>query len=160
MALKVFDLQCENQHVFEGWFKSQDNYEQQLEQKLLSCPVCHSVVVHKKLSAPRLNLRHLKDSPSKPASAAAMSSAAGGAPSAATDVAAMQAEVMRQVRTLLSQADNVGENFAEEARKMHNGEIEERSIRGSATAEECVELVEEGIAVVPIPDYLDDDRLQ
>lgn len=160
MALKVFDLQCENQHVFEGWFKSQDNYEQQLEQKLLSCPVCHSVVIHKKLSAPRLNLSHLKDSPSKPAPAASVSSTGGGVPSGDTDVAAIQAEVMRQVRTLLSKADNVGANFAEEARKMHNGEIEERSIRGSATAEECVELVEEGIAVLPIPDYLDDDRLQ
>ena len=159
MALKVFDLQCENQHVFEGWFKSLENFEQQQEQKLLSCPVCHSVVVQKKLSAPRLNLRHHKESPSQPVPAASAPSAAPVAAGGA-NVAAMQAEVMRQVRSVLNQADNVGANFAEEARKIHNGEVEERAIRGSATVEECVELAEEGIAVLPIPDYLDDDRLQ
>lgn len=159
MALKVFDLQCENQHVFEGWFKSLENFEQQQEQKLLSCPVCHSVVVHKMLSAPRLNLRHTKELSSNQVPAASTPSSAAPA-AGGIDVAAMQAEVMRQVRNLFSQADNVGANFAEEARKIHHGEVEERSIRGSATVEECVELAEEGIAVLPIPDYLDDDRLQ
>lgn len=159
MALKVFDLQCENQHVFEGWFKSLENFEQQQEQKLLCCPVCNSVQVQKMLSAPRLNLGHHRAEPSAPAAPSAASAPAPVTPGA-KDLATMQAEVFRQVRAMLSNVDNVGSNFASEARKMHHGEIEERSIRGSATPEECVELAEEGIAVLPIPDFLDDDRLQ
>ncbi len=67
---------------------------------------------------------------------------------------------MRHIRQIVRNTENVGEKFAEEARRMHDGETEERAIRGTATPEEREELAQEGIAVMPIPDFLDDDRLQ
>jgi hypothetical protein len=72
----------------------------------------------------------------------------------------LQAEVLRQIRRIVRQTYDVGAQFADEARRMHSGEIEERPIRGTASAQECVELAEEGITIMPIPDILDDDRLQ
>lgn len=67
---------------------------------------------------------------------------------------------MRHIRQIVRNTENVGEKFAQEARRMHDGETEERAIRGTATPEEREELAQEGIAVMPIPDFLDDDRLQ
>lgn len=167
MALKVFDLQCDNGHVFEGWFSSHDNYQEQRDSGLLRCPVCNSNDLNKKLSAPRLNISHLKDGGAArreaesqtESSGSSSGSAAVAAPDTA-DLASLQAEMMRKFKDIVRKSDDVGTNFAEEARRMHNGEVEERSIRGSATADEYAELAEEGIAVMPIPEFLDDDRLQ
>lgn len=161
MSLKVFDLQCEQGHVFEGWFGSDGSYETQQARGLLSCPVCNSGRVSKKLSAPRLNVSHIRN----PAAPAAQSSADG---KPATAVAApateqlvqLQAEILRHIRHMVRNTENVGDRFAQEARLMHEGEAQERAIRGTATPEEREELMQEGIAVMPIPDFLDDDRLQ
>jgi hypothetical protein len=154
MALKVYDLQCEHGHVFEGWFGSDDNYESQRERGLLSCPVCDSREVNKKLSAPRLNVSHIRA-----VQESGQGEASVAAPGAA-QMAQLQAEVMRHIRQMVRNTENVGDRFVQEARRMHEGEIEERAIRGTATAQEREELLSEGITVMPIPDFLDDERLQ
>jgi hypothetical protein len=119
MALKVYDLQCEHGHVFEGWFGSDDNYESQRERGLLSCPVCDSREVNKKLSAPRLNVSHIRA-----VQESGQGEASVAAPGAA-QMAQLQAEVMRHIRQMVRNTENVGDRFVQEARRMHEGEIEE-----------------------------------
>ena len=157
MGLKVFDLQCEHGHVFEGWFGSHDDYDAQQARGLVTCPVCQSAVIEKKLSAPRLNVGRYEEPVQSPASESrevvATSPDAG-------QIAQLQALVLQQMRELVRNTENVGERFAEEARRIHTGESEERPIRGIATREERESLAEEGISVVSLPDFLDVDRLQ
>jgi len=152
MALKVFDLQCEHSHVFEGWFGSHEDYDAQQARGLVTCPVCGSASITKRLSAPRLNVSHLHAPASPPAVPAGASDA--------KKMAAVQAIVMKQVRALLRNTENVGPRFAEEARRIHEGDADERPIRGTATPEERAALVEDGIEVMAVPDFLDDERLQ
>ncbi len=155
--MKVFDLQCEHGHVFEGWFGSHDDYDAQQARGLVTCPVCQSAVIEKKLSAPRLNVGHYAE----PAQASESESREVVATSQnANQLAQLQAFVLQQMRELVSNTENVGERFAEEARRIHSGESDERPIRGIATREERESLAEEGIAVVSLPDFLDVDRLQ
>ncbi len=168
MSLKVFDLQCEQGHVFEGWFASAEAYESQKGAGLLSCPVCNSSEVSRKISAARLNIGHLRRERLESSPAAATASQPGDAVAAvsqppaahAAELARIQGEVIRRIRKVLSQTENVGNRFAEESRRIHYGDSDPRAIRGVATREEVEELVEEGIGVVPIPDVFDDDRLQ
>lgn len=165
MSLKVFDLQCEFGHVFEGWFTSSENYEAQQAQGLLGCPVCESSQISRKLSAPRLNMGRGKAASHADHSEAGQGSAASGKayPVAAPgtgQLAQLQAQLMRHMRELVRNTEDVGRDFVQEARRMHEGEIEERAIRGVATPQEQESLARDGIAVLPIPDYLDDDRLQ
>jgi len=160
MSLKVFDLQCEAGHVFEGWFASADDYDAQRARGILACPVCDSHQVNKMLSAPRLNMGRAQPdsadaSPARPTDVAASHQAAGS-----EYMAQIQAQVLKHVRELVRNSENVGDRFADEARRMHEGEIEHRAIRGSTTLREREELARDGIAVMPIPDFLDDDRLQ
>lgn len=162
MALKVFDLSCEHDHLFEGWFASLESYEDQASRGLVRCPICQSAQITRRVSAPHLNVSHLKaereprpKTPVKqPTGRAEVMAPSGG------QLAQLQAEVLRHIRQIVSQADNVGARFADEARRMHDGEIEHRAIRGTATLEECQALAEDGVAIMPIPDILDDDRLQ
>ncbi len=151
MALKVFDLQCEHGHVFEGWFGSHDDYDAQRSRGLVTCPVCDSNEIVKRLSAPHLNVAPLH----QPASAQAPAQGAGSIP-----MSVLQAQVMRQVRELIRNTENVGTRFAEEARRIHQGDADERPIRGVATPEERASLAEDGIDVMSVPAFLDDDRLQ
>lgn len=161
MSLKVFDLYCDQGHVFEGWFGSANNYETQRDQGLISCPVCASHVIGKKLSAPRLNVSHLrKPSVDPDAQQAHSNSAVATGPSTPASVEQLQAAVYRHIRELVSKTENVGPQFTQLARSMHEGDTPARPIRGTATEDERQELVEEGIAVMPIPEFLDDDRLQ
>ena len=159
MGLKVFDLQCEHGHVFEGWFHSDQSYEQQLAQGELACPVCSSQRVEKQLSAPRLNIRHLRQQRSATETSRSTSGKQPVAAPSEQEIARLQAEALQQLRTAVRGADDVGEQFAEEARRIHHGESEERSIRGVASTDELQELHEEGIEVMPIPRYLDDEQL-
>ena len=158
MSLKVFDLQCDLGHVFEGWFSSLDNYETQHAKGLLSCPVCDSRKVAKKLSAPRINKGRAE--PQRTPSATKGQGAAPVAAPGANEMAQLQAQVLQHIRQIVRNTDNVGDRFAQEARRMHEGEIEERAIRGTATVQEREALADDGIVVLPIPEYLDDDRLQ
>jgi hypothetical protein len=160
--MKVLDLSCLSGHVFEGWFGSEDDFSTQLTRGLVQCPVCGSSSVHKKLSAPRLNLSRAK-APDESALAISPSSAKG-APSGASLKPPMSAEMQAELQTalakvvqhVLASTDDVGDRFAEEARRIHYGETEERAIRGQATVDEAKELVEEGIELmaIPIPAHL------
>lgn len=152
MALKVFDLECDHSHVFEGWFGSHEDYDAQQARGLVTCPVCGSATITKRLSAPRLNVAHLHAPAAQPL-----------VPPGASDaekMAAVQAAVMRQVRALVRSTENVGPRFAEEARRIHEGDADDRPIRGTATVEEREALAEDGIDVMAVPDFLDDERLQ
>lgn len=152
MALKVFDLECDHNHIFEGWFGSHEDYDAQQARGLVTCPVCGSATITKRLSAPRLNVAHLHAPAAQPL-----------VPPGASDaekMAALQAAVMRQVRALVRSTENVGPRFAEEARRIHEGDADDRPIRGTATVEEREALAEDGIEVMAVPDFLDDERLQ
>ena len=141
--MKVFNLQCSALHRFEGWFVSEEDYASQVERGLLECPLCADKTVHKLPSAPRLNL----GASEAPAAAVAdkQSLVAGDA------AQALQAAWLQMARQIVSQTEDVGPRFAEEARKIHYGESEERGIRGQASREETEALLEEGIAVMPLP---------
>jgi hypothetical protein len=154
MALKVFDLQCEHGHVFEGWFASHDDYDTQRARGLVACPVCNSKEIAKRLSAPHLNVSHLHTSGLGQAPAQVSASDKDAA------MAALQAHVLRQVREMARSAENVGPRFAEEARRIHEGEADSRPIRGTATQEERAELASEGIDVMALPAFLDDKQMQ
>lgn len=134
--MKVLDLRCAHGHGFEGWFASNEAFETQLADGLVGCPVCGDTAIVKLLTAPRLNLGHPK-APAAPAATTASE-------------ASPQALWWRAARELMARTEDVGERFADEARKMHYGETSERSIRGQATREQAEALVDEGIAVLPL----------
>jgi hypothetical protein len=131
--MKVLDLQCPHGHRFEGWFASADDFESQLSRKLVECPICGATEVSRMPSAPRLNLSGASEA--KPAA----------------DATELQARAMRAMRELLEKTENVGERFAEEARRIHYNEAPARNIRGVTTPEDAKALVEEGIDVMPLP---------
>ena len=162
MGLKVFDLQCDNGHLFEGWFGSHEDYDSQEARGLVTCPICQSGSVVKRLSAPHLNVGHFSDAQAMPASSA---SDAGSrelvtATPESGQLVQLQAAILQQMREFIRKTENVGDRFADEARRIHEGSADERPIRGVATHEEREALAEEGIAVVALPDFLDTDRLQ
>jgi hypothetical protein len=140
--MKVLDLQCTHLHTFEGWFASEDDFQDQLARGLVSCPVCNETAVVKLLSAPRLNLGGA-DTTSTPPSVAA-------AARTGEVVQAAQATWLQMMRRVMANTEDVGERFAEVARQMHYGEAQERNIRGKASAEETEALLDEGIAVLPL----------
>lgn len=158
--MKVLDLQCRQAHVFEGWFGSEGDFQDQLQRGLVQCPLCADDHIEKRLSAPRLNLGARE--PAAPAAPPSRGSEPSGALSpvsrspsqAPLDASmlppAMQAAWLDIARKIVASTEDVGGRFAEEARRMHHGEVQERAIRGQATAEEAVELLEEGIAVLPL----------
>lgn len=143
--MKVFDLGCAQGHVFEGWFASEDDYAQQRQRALLTCPMCGDGQVEKKLSAPRLNLRSAAHEPH---------AAPGSAPEPAQAPDAteqqMHAAYLHVMREWMAKTEDVGQRFASEARAMHLGDVPERAIRGQASAQEAQELAEEGIQVLRI----------
>ncbi|WP_293659925.1 DUF1178 family protein [Rhodoferax sp. OV413] len=160
--MKVLDLRCEAGHTFEGWFASEDDFVSQCERALVQCPVCGDAHVHKKLSAPRLNLSgalppRLPDT--APATSASGSPAVEAAqlPAASTELQlALQQAWERIAKTVLANTVDVGDRFAEEARRIHYGEAENRGIRGRTTLTEARDLVEEGIDLMPLalPEHL------
>ena len=132
----VYNLRCRNSHEFEGWFRDSAAFDAQSKGGKLTCPVCDSRKVEKAIMAP----------------------AVSGAKKSA--VTADEAKKMRQFMTGLRKyvqenADYVGPNFAEEARKIHYGEAEDRHIYGEASLEEAKELVDEGVDVAPLPPDID-----
>ena len=147
--MKVLDLQCSQGHTFEGWFGSEDDFVSQCSRALVQCPMCTDAKVTKKPSAPRLNL-------SKPR--LSLSEKEGGARTAVAAPAnpELTAAWMAMAKAMIANTSDVGNRFAEEARKIHYGEIPEHGIRGQATAQETRDLLEEGIAVMPLvlPDAL------
>lgn len=132
----VFDLACANEHVFEAWFSDSQGFEDQRAAGDVVCPVCGNSKVEKSLMAPAV-----------PAKGQATASEVETA-QAATQVMQTLYQMKQQVE---ENCDNVGENFAEEARKIHYGETEKRNIYGKATEEEAAELVEEDIEFGVLP---------
>jgi hypothetical protein len=135
--MKVLNLQCSRRHAFEGWFASEDAFQGQLARGLVECPMCGDTVVSKMLSAPRLNLGASASEPRQDV--------------ASVPEPELQAAWLKMVRHVMANTDDVGERFAEEARRIHYGETEERGIRGQASREETEALMEEGIGVLPLP---------
>jgi len=133
--MKVYNLQCERQHDFEGWFASNEDFVAQAESGQLCCPLCDSAAIRKLPSAPRLNLGQ----------GAAPQAEAGG------DGAALQGRMLELARQLIAATEDVGERFAEEARRIHYEEAAPRGIRGIASEQERRELAEEGIDVLALP---------
>lgn len=141
----VYDLNCTSGHDFEGWFRNPEAFGEQLAHGLVSCPVCNSVEVTRRPSATRLNR-------------GAQAPAAGVVPAVASTTSPVPAEfagrmMVRAVRQFVEKHfEDVGSRFASEARRMHYGEVDERNIRGTATATEVHELHDEGIEAHPLPD--------
>lgn len=153
LDMKVLDLQCQHGHVFEGWFGSEDDFQSQKQRGLVQCPFCADDHIDKRLSAPRLNLGAREPAAlvaaSNPPSAAHPVSSASAETSMPSP--ALQAAWLELARKMVASTEDVGPRFAEEARRMHHGEVQERAIRGQATAREALQLLDEGIAVMPLP---------
>ena len=155
--MKVLNLQCAHQHDFEGWFGSEDDFQSQLARGLVECPLCGDRQITKQLSAPRLNLSTSRGEREVSAPKAEVTSpTAAPVPAPASDVTSMspaqvQAAWLQAVQHVMANTEDVGSRFAEEGRKMHYGESEERGIRGQATPEQTRDLLEEGISVMPLP---------
>ena len=134
--MKVLNLQCAHGHGFEGWFASHAEFESQLADGLVECPLCGDTKITKLLAAPRLNLGTSKpvDTPEK-----------------ALDASSPDAQWLQAARKILAETEDVGDRFADEARRMHYGETEMRGIRGQSTREQTQSLIEEGIPVFPLP---------
>ena len=143
--MKVLNLQCGEGHGFEGWFASHDDYDDQRARGLLSCPVCNSAEVSKLPSAPRLNLGAEGPATAAPGQAASDQAVAQVSPQQ------LQAAWMKMVRHVMAHTEDVGTQFAEEARKIHYGEREQRNIRGQASRAETEALLDEGIEILPLP---------
>lgn len=162
-----YSLVCERKHEFEIWFKNSADYDKQAKRGLVSCPSCGSDKVEKALMAPSLG-RGSKKGASAPIAAPEASppeTPASPAPAENKSPVAMISPQEREFRAKLKElrdhltknAENVGGKFPEEARAMHYGEIEHRSIYGEASPKEAKELHDEGIEFHPLP-MLPDER--
>lgn len=152
-----YALACERGHSFDSWFQNSTAYDKQVKRGLVVCPVCNSRKVEKAIMAPRLSgARKRYDGPAPVAAGEIPAPApAQAAPAPVAMVSPQEREFRKKLKELrdhLTQnADYVGRQFPEEARKMHYGEIEHRSIYGEASPDQAKELHEEGIEFHPLP---------
>jgi hypothetical protein len=139
--MKVLNLRCAGDHGFEGWFASEEDFTAQSARAGIACPLCGSTEISRLPSAPRLNVGRHPGPETGPSPGRQMT---------------LQSQWMKIVRQVMKTTEDVGDRFAEEARRIHYGEVEERGIRGRASSEDADALREEGIAVValPLPDAL------
>jgi hypothetical protein len=140
----VYDLICAQQHRFEGWFASADDFARQSERTLVRCPMCDDATIERR---PSVNVQVGR--------ATAPAAEREEAPPAQQIPA--EGEALKALRQLIAQSENVGAGFAEEARKIHYEEVPKRSIRGQATREEAAELRDEGIEFMSLPNPLTRD---
>jgi hypothetical protein len=141
--MKVLNLRCANGHCFEGWFGSDEDYMSQNGRSLVECPLCADKVISRLPSAPRLNLSGARE----PAVAEPVSPP----PTQSPQPADLQAAYLQAVRRLIANTEDVGDRFAEAARRIHYGEEPSRGIRGQATPQEREALREEGIETMSLP---------
>lgn len=138
-----FSLTCEHSHDFEGWFRSNEDFDGQRKRRLVECPVCGSHKVEKALMAPAVSTGRKQEK-------------------VALAMNEQQRAAMAQLKALTAKirenADYVGDKFAEEARKIHFGETDPRGIYGEATPDEAKGLAEDGVAFMPIPVLPDDQN--
>jgi len=147
--LILYTLHCSEGHEFQSWFRDSAAYDAQVERGLVSCPHCHSTRVSKSVMAP--NIR-------RPRSKAERSRADRSSASETREVAFLDEEhaslraMIRELRNeIVAATDDVGDKFPDEARRIRDGDAEERAIRGRASLEEAKALLEEGIEILPIP---------
>ena len=154
-----YNLRCERDHAFESWFQSSSAYESQEKRKLVNCPVCGTTKVERAIMAPQIvSKRGREDAAPAPA---ATTTTEVTAPASTPLMMAQERELRAKLKELrdhiVKNADNVGERFPNEARKMHYGDIEHRPIYGEASPDEARALIEEGVEVSPLP-VLPEDR--
>jgi len=132
----VFELICADRHRFEGWFASAEDFERQKARGLLSCPACGDSGIEKLLTAKigRADTAASEEKAQPP-----------------VERAKPQRSLREMIDAILLNTEDVGKAFPAEARRIHHKEARERSIRGVATGDETLELLEEGIAVMPLP---------
>jgi len=148
----VYDLICGHQHRFEGWFASADDFARQREGTLIRCPLCDDAAIERRPSA---NVQVGRAAaPADRAAAPAEDRAEGGKEVA---VAGGDGQVLKVMRRLIAETENVGRAFPEEARKIHYEEAPKRGIRGQATPDEAEALRDEGIDFMSLPSVLTRD---
>jgi hypothetical protein len=160
-----YALRCDRDHTFESWFQNSAAYDKQAKRGLVTCPVCGSAKIEKTIMAPRLARADVPEPPPPipvppPAAAPQAVPAPGTTPVAI--VGAQERELRQKLKELrdhvTKNANYVGAKFPEEARKIHYGETEHRSIYGEASPEEAKALHEEGIEFHPLPVLPDDQN--
>lgn len=137
----VFDLKCGQAHVFEAWFGSSTDYEDQRGRGLIECPFCGDKDVGKAAMAPRLGSKVVEDAPAPVATA----------PSPPPEMKALMTAMAQLQSKMLDKSEWVGRRFADEARAMHLGEKDHRTVHGQATPAEAKALAEEGVDVLALP---------
>ncbi len=149
----IFDLKCaESGHVFEAWFGSSGDYEDQRQRGLIACPLCGSTRIAKAVMAPAVGAKGNRGAP-----APAAEGTPAGQPSPELfsgdpeTVKQMLAAVAAVQRKMLEGSESVGDRFADEARAIHLGETEKRPIHGRASRADAESLIEDGIPVAPLP---------
>lgn len=156
MATIIYDLECEYAHRFEGWFRSSDDFDSQREQKMLTCPECGTASIRKVPSKINIGQSHS-------AAPQTVGNAEGTSPPAArgntVDVATAFVMAKQAIQALIRHSEDVGDRFAEEARKIHYEEAPIRAIRGQASPEEFDELRDEGIDIIALPVLPSDEEL-
>lgn len=128
-----FNIRCSKDHEFEGWFRDSATFDSERKKRRITCPICGDAKVEKALSAPNISTGEKRDA-------------------ARSEQAREMRTALREFRRNVEQnAENVGDRFAEEARKIHYGETEKRGIYGEASMDEAKELADEGVPFTPIP---------
>jgi hypothetical protein len=150
-----YALQCDQGHGFESWFPDSTSYDTQAKRGFVTCPVCGSAKVEKQIMAPRVRTSEERRSPEghPPVPEAAPAQDMAMLSEEAQQMRAMIRELHAKVQ---ANTEDVGERFADEARKIHYGDVEEKAIRGKASFEEAKALHEEGIGVLPLPPLPDE----
>jgi hypothetical protein len=144
----IFDLSCIDEHRFEGWFQNKDDMQVQLAEGLLRCPICENQEIRKVPAMAKINKSSIRDEP-VPGKPNSLASSAGS--SAAATYVASQKFVRKLHDYIDTNFIDVGNKFAEEARKIHSGDRNDVGIRGIASSEQVKELNEEGIVTLPLP---------
>jgi hypothetical protein len=161
-----YALICERDHAFESWFQNSAAYDKQAKRSLVTCPVCGSAKIEKAIMAPRVSAAAENESVASPSPAPAAPPPAAPQPAATPAPIAVMSPPERELRQKLKEirdhivknANYVGPRFSEEARKIHYGETEHRSIYGEASPDEAKALHEEGIEFHPLPILPDDQN--
>jgi hypothetical protein len=149
-----YNLRCEQGHTFESWFQSSAVYESQEKRKLVSCPSCGSVKVERAIMAPQIVSKKGRE---RTAPAPTDATTSESTPLLMAQERELRAKLKELRDHIVKNADNVGDRFPNEARKMHYGDIEHRPIYGEASPDEARALIDEGVEVSPLP-VLPDDR--
>jgi hypothetical protein len=152
-----YSLRCDRGHEFESWFQSSSAYEQQEKRKLVNCPACGSDKVERAIMAPQIVRKKGRETPPPAPAASTDVTAPASTPLMMAQERELRAKLKELRDHIVKNADNVGERFPTEARKMHYGDIEHRPIYGEASPDEARALIEEGVEVSPLP-VLPEDR--